>query len=874
MRICEQHVSALLAEPPSLRTVQRMDEVSNLLCSVIDVAEMCKSIHPLPEWRDAAAATSAQLVDYMTTLNHHRGIRDAMANVLALPEFPQFTPEAQRVATTLKEEMDATGVAAEKHVREALATLLQEVHTQTHAYMSAVQADVSEQGTLPEDELPDGGGAPPEPLPFLMLSAPRTVLTAALSKLPSDWRRIISIHGNGTQARAPHEAADALLRHLPYEALRKQVYLQHHSLSLLRVPARSMERVMHARQLFARTLSLPSYAHFQVGRCVAKEPEHVEKLLTGILDTLQPTASTQGGNAAGASDGLNNPKTLEERRMFQASKLLSQEPDVEAKFPSHAEAIQWVRQSRGGDVDAVELRPWDVEFLHARVRSAVVSPELAHALSHYFTVGNVLRGYTLLLQRLFGIEVRLVAPTPEEDWTAQTSGRLKDELIKLELWEDEGNHMADGTGQTGGADSDSAPPKKEKKKERVLLGVMYLDLFARPNKFHNAAAFNFRSSRRVFFHVEGEGETAVPVDSAAGEERQIPVAGIVAVMQRPSVTARSVSSTGGVHPRQLAHAPAVALLSLADTEMLFHELGHCLHNVLSRTSFQHVAGARGELDYVELPSTLFENFVTSDVAFVRQWARHFQTDDPMPLALHAELIKAKSAFRNSDLASSAAQALFDQRMHGRVMLELQAGAGVAVEGEIKYGQMLRIMQPLWEDVQRRYALFRPPQTTTAEGEGAADPLSNPMPFVRMIHLLAYGANYYCYTYCRLFATLLWRDMFAPHTAAAAATTSATTTDERERAVAVAGRRLRSLLFAQGGAKDPEQILRQLARVDPATPLPRFVEQQLAAFVRADDQAATAAAGVTDEAGNDVIAGQEAQARLHSEAATHAPKQGA
>jgi intermediate peptidase len=912
-RLCEQHVDALQAEPPSLRILHRMDEVSNLLCAVIDVAEICKAIHPDPAWRDAAAQTAAELVDYMTTLNHHRGLRDAIAGLIALPGFDRdFSPEEQRVARTLKEEMDANGVGADQEVRAAIAALLQEVHAQTHKYMSAIQADPRDiEEDAEEDQTQQQQYLPPA-LPYLELHGPKSVVTSCLAKVPADWKAHLQLRGNSTVIRAPHEAAEMLLRVLPVESMRKQVFLQHHSASLLRVPARALERVMHARQLLARTLASESYAHYQVGRCVAKTPEHVENVLTGILEALQ--TNTSNNSTSNSSNSNNdskhkdqpqqrsfNPKSVHERRMLQASKFLSERPELESSFSSHGAALAHVLStpSLAAQVEAVELRPWDNDFLHARVRGTFLTPALAHSLSHYFTVANVLHGYTILLQRLFGIEVRQVAPTAAEDWTGQVSGRVADELIKLELWEDEHNHRRETPSAPHAPVStpDGTTDAPTSGRRRVLLGVIYLDLFFRPNKFHNAASFNFRSSRQTFFRVkegaagrkngeEGEDE-AVPLDASEGEQRQVPVAGIVSVLTRPSLS--HSGGLSGLHPRQRAHAASgVSLLSLSDVEMLFHELGHCLHNVLSRTAFQHVAGARGELDFVELPSTLFENFVSGGGngsqqhhAFVRQWARHFQTDEPIPPALLDELVAAKNALRNTEIIAQASQALFDQRVHGKALqhkmreLQQQHSASFNENALLPPGHLLRGMQPLWNDILRSYSPFRPEADAVATANTTSSSQQPPpQPFVRQLHLLAYGANYYCYIYCRLFASLLWQRLFV---AAAAATTTndqdgnaqktKTTRAEQEAAASLvaaqAGHRLRQHLFAQGGAKDPELILRQLAQVPAEVPLQQFVEQQLASFVSATATTATAP--------NEAITQGEAQARLHTEAATHVGK---
>lgn len=49
-----------------------------------------------------------------------------------------------------------------------------------------------------------------------------------------------------------------------------------------------------------------------------------------------------------------------------------------------------------------------------------------------------------------------------------------------------------------------------------------------------------------------------------------------------------------------AASPAHALLSHGEATTLFHEFGHALHSLMSRTRFQHAAGTRGPLDLVEV----------------------------------------------------------------------------------------------------------------------------------------------------------------------------------------------------------------------------------------------------------------------------------
>ena len=52
------------------------------------------------------------------------------------------------------------------------------------------------------------------------------------------------------------------------------------------------------------------------------------------------------------------------------------------------------------------------------------------------------------------------------------------------------------------------------------------------------------------------------------------------------------------------------LLSLDDARTLFHEFGHGLHGLLSNVTYPTVSGTSVEKDFVELPSQLYEHWLT------------------------------------------------------------------------------------------------------------------------------------------------------------------------------------------------------------------------------------------------------------------------
>jgi intermediate peptidase len=71
------------------------------------------------------------------------------------------------------------------------------------------------------------------------------------------------------------------------------------------------------------------------------------------------------------------------------------------------------------------------------------------------------------------------------------------------------------------------------------------------------------------------------------------------------------------------------LLTLHNLETFFHEFGHAMHSVLSKSRYQHLSGTRVSTDFMETPSQLFEFFIYS-YPVLSQFAKHYKTGNVIP----------------------------------------------------------------------------------------------------------------------------------------------------------------------------------------------------------------------------------------------------
>lgn len=113
-----------------------------------------------------------------------------------------------------------------------------------------------------------------------------------------------------------------------------------------------------------------------------------------------------------------------------------------------------------------------------------------------------------------------------------------------------------------------------------------------------------------------------------------------------------------------AKAPAgkPVLITMDDARTLFHEFGHALHGMLSDVTYPSISGTSVSRDFVELPSQLFEHWLTVPEV-IERFAVHHETGEAIPQALLKKMraaAKFNKGFANVEFTSSA---LVDMAFH-------------------------------------------------------------------------------------------------------------------------------------------------------------------------------------------------------------------
>ena len=105
-----------------------------------------------------------------------------------------------------------------------------------------------------------------------------------------------------------------------------------------------------------------------------------------------------------------------------------------------------------------------------------------------------------------------------------------------------------------------------------------------------------------------------------------------------------------------------SLLTWDEVTTMFHEFGHALHGMLSNCNYKSLAGTNVYRDFVEMPSQFNETFASIPEVF-DHYARHYETNEPMPAELKERMLKSINFQSAYALGENLAASSLDMAWH-------------------------------------------------------------------------------------------------------------------------------------------------------------------------------------------------------------------
>jgi mitochondrial intermediate peptidase len=552
-------------------TLLLLDRISNEVCSVIDVAEFCRSAHEDTNYRQSAEECFGALSSYIHGLNAdlvlYNALRDISENSDVFSKLPE---EYQLFTKDMKLEFESDGIHLEESLRKRAMQVQGEiVAAETLFTRNVAAADSTNNFVLG---------------PFNS-SVEHKRFKDWLAQFVSQPYSLPNLH---VLCSGDRRVASAVLKSVDEEPLRKTVWTH-----IMTQPASNISalgNLIKKRQELAAVLEHESFAHKFLSNKIARTPQGVGKFLAEVAESVKPRAQKE-------LEALTELKDRLQHNNQPASSTRTQ------------------------------LQPWDLSYLQ-NVSTSIESEsspsgqlrgqQALSQISAYFPLSACLEGLAGITSSLFGITARFTDLSPSESWVKPVeafAGNGAGKLLQSGLVT--GAFKCEVTGAGG-----------EK------IGTVYLDLFRRSHKFPGAAHFTLRCGCSNGL----ESNSDIQGSNEAGKY-QLPIVALSFNFNPPT--------------------KQEPLLTLYDIETLHHEWGHALHSLLSRTTFQHLSGTRGGVDFVEVPSHLFEHFSRTP-SVICQWARHYMTGQQLPRELVEEALRAKGAFEGIDTQTQIIYSAADQ----------------------------------------------------------------------------------------------------------------------------------------------------------------------------------------------------------------------
>jgi thimet oligopeptidase len=261
-----------------------------------------------------------------------------------------------------------------------------------------------------------------------------------------------------------------------------------------------------------------------------------------------------------------------------------------------------------------------------------------------------------------------------------------------------------------------------------LLARIYLDLYPRDDKYGHYACFGM---------IHGKQK-----DSAY----QVPTAALVCNF-----------------PKATKDMPG--LLSHDNVTTFFHEFGHMMHFVFSRSELATQSGITNTHEFVEVPSQFFENWAWNYES-LKLFAKHYKTGKVLPVELHKKMWDARNLCSGIDANRQIFYGMLDMTYHDKYIPE---GTTTTTEA--------------LKELQNKVSIFKYVEGTHMQAS--------------FDHLVGYGAGYYGYMWSKVYA----EDLFSVFEKEGILNTKT-------------GNRFRDEIISKGSTMDEMEMMKIFLKRDP------------------------------------------------------------
>ncbi|TBU34738.1 mitochondrial intermediate peptidase [Dichomitus squalens] len=242
------------------KVVKNLDRLSDMLCGVIDLAELLRNAHPDQAWIRSADDVYEKLCEFMNVLNTNVGLYEVLREVLSDEEVVKsLSSEAHQTAHIFWRDFTKSGIDLPPYQRERFVSLSTEILVLGRQFLNETAAP-----------------RPPARIQWSELQGIKDLGMGARLRLQAQvTKRDLLVYPGSLQSQM-------IMRSAPAEEARRKVYMAANYSSPEQIEL--LERLLRARGELARLVGKDSFGHMTLTDKMAKSPENVDRFLTALMD--------------------------------------------------------------------------------------------------------------------------------------------------------------------------------------------------------------------------------------------------------------------------------------------------------------------------------------------------------------------------------------------------------------------------------------------------------------------------------------------------------------------------------------------------------------------------------------------------------------